>query len=646
MSVEREDEGGRLERGLARFEKSAARADRRRRLGFALRAAGRIAPFLLAGVVPLLAWEKLRPSPRAEVALIVGAGVALAILVGTALVAGLRRGAALSGALLLDEFHATGGRIANALAFAHLPKAERTPLMQLAIDDALGVVQRLDVRRAVPLPLPRESWLVLLLSGGLVLLALLEVRTLRPVPPRPTPPPALMSADDVALFRSVGEELSRTKSDPVQQAAVARYNRLVEDIAQHRLDRHEVFRRLAEIERDLGEHLEADREALEEGLEGIARELGKSPLSRKAAEALADKRLEDAEKALRELSEKLKSKQAPPTAAELERLRSALKKASEQSHERSAAIEGRRRELAEERESLLKKKGETPSAAAKTQQKLAENERQLEHLDRQSNRAKRSAEQLSELDRELAKAAAELEQAMKERQKGGGDAPEQLERGADDVQRMAQKKLDDAQKRELIQRLKEMREVLRQEGQGGEQRKERQQRFAQRAHGQRPGQGQGQGQGQGEQGSGQPGKGQVDVRLGRGNGPGGMPIPGGQSQSQAANGKGRGEGSGSEGSGQPGPGFGNSHDEALTGDRTHLDAKTHDVSAAGIDSGEGTASAEVIYGAAERGFVGKGYKDVFTEYQSVAEQVLEKDDIPPGYRFYVRRYFQLIRPRE
>jgi len=70
------------------------------------------------------------------------------------------------------------------------------------------------------------------------------------------------------------------------------------------------------------------------------------------------------------------------------------------------------------------------------------------------------------------------------------------------------------------------------------------------------------------------------------------------------------------------------------------------VSAAGIDSGEGTASAEVIYGAAERGFVGKGYKDIFTEYQSVAEQVLDKDEIPPGYRFYVRRYFQLIRPRE
>jgi len=54
----------------------------------------------------------------------------------------------------------------------------------------------------------------------------------------------------------------------------------------------------------------------------------------------------------------------------------------------------------------------------------------------------------------------------------------------------------------------------------------------------------------------------------------------------------------------------------------------------------------LIYGAAERGFVGRGYKKVFTDYQTVAEESLAKDEIPPGYRFYVRRYFQLIRPRD
>jgi hypothetical protein len=30
----------------------------------------------------------------------------------------------------------------------------------------------------------------------------------------------------------------------------------------------------------------------------------------------------------------------------------------------------------------------------------------------------------------------------------------------------------------------------------------------------------------------------------------------------------------------------------------------------------------------------------------VAEEALNKDESPGGYRFYVRRYFQLIRPRD
>ena len=70
------------------------------------------------------------------------------------------------------------------------------------------------------------------------------------------------------------------------------------------------------------------------------------------------------------------------------------------------------------------------------------------------------------------------------------------------------------------------------------------------------------------------------------------------------------------------------------------------MTAQGVDTGQGPSRAEVIQGAAERGFVGREYKKVFTEYETVAEKAIEKEDIPPGYRFYVQRYFQLIRPRE
>ena len=100
------------------------------------------------------------------------------------------------------------------------------------------------------------------------------------------------------------------------------------------------------------------------------------------------------------------------------------------------------------------------------------------------------------------------------------------------------------------------------------------------------------------------------------------------------------------GEGEGGQQWGTGHSDNLKGEQTSLKGQTKDVSAAGADTGEGGASSEVIYGAAQRGFTGRGYKNVYTQYREVAEEVIEKDDIPPGYRFYVQRYFQLIRPRE
>ena len=39
-------------------------------------------------------------------------------------------------------------------------------------------------------------------------------------------------------------------------------------------------------------------------------------------------------------------------------------------------------------------------------------------------------------------------------------------------------------------------------------------------------------------------------------------------------------------------------------------------------------------------------KEMFTEYQAVAEQAIEGEEIPLSHRFHVKRYFQSIRPEE
>jgi hypothetical protein len=113
-------------------------------------------------------------------------------------------------------------------------------------------------------------------------------------------------------------------------------------------------------------------------------------------------------------------------------------------------------------------------------------------------------------------------------------------------------------------------------------------------------------------------------------------------------GSGQGQGqNGGQGDGPPNPhGWGTGHDEHVQGGATNTKTGTQDTQIAGQDTGQGGSRAEVIQGAAERGFASRNYQRVFREYHTEAEEALGKDEIPGGYRFYVRRYFQLIRPRE
>jgi hypothetical protein len=507
--------------------------------------------------------------------------------------------------------------------------------MQAAIEDGIAVAGQVDPRRAVPIRVPRESALVGLLLAGLFGLSMLEVRHYRQLPPPRTFEPMVMSPDDIELFRDMAKELQAKNDDPNTLVAVRRFNQLVEDIAEHRLDRHEVFQRMGDLEHELKDNLQLDRDARDDGLKGLARELEKSGLTKAAAEAMDQQNLADAEKALRELAEKLKKKEGRPSAAELDKLRQALEKASRTSEERLKSIDQRRRELEEEKKSLLKKKAQKPDAGANdVDKKLADNERRLEHLDREKNRAERSQRQMSELDKQLAQAARDL-------MRDAGQSAQDIEQGAQDINRMAKQEATEEQKQELLKKLQEMRELMRQQGKGGKEQMQRLQKFGQRARGQ-SGQGKpGDAQGEGQQG------GQKDGPLRLGSGPGSVqvdiPVP--QSGSGSSKGPaGDKPGDGSDPAG--GPQAGTGHDPNLAGDATDLKGKTQDVTAAGVDSGQGAASSQVIYGAAERGFVGRGYKKVFTDYQTVAERALTQDEIPSGYRFYVRRYFQLIRPRE
>lgn len=615
---------------LGRLSRAARAAGRRQRLNRAFARLSRWMPLpLVYAAVALGVVKWLSPSEPVLRSLLIGLFAALLVPVFAAALGFWSRRSAYAGALALDRQQQSADRITNALAFASLPATERSPFMDAAIADALTVAAQPSPRRAVPLEAPRAWWVSLLCAAVVVVVAQLPQRA-APVPSVPAVlapiEPVALGADDLALLRESAEAFRDAASSPELAAAVARFNQLVEDIAERRIDRRELFTRLADIERSLSAGDEADA-ALDAGLRDMAKELEKSPLSRPVAEALEERRLPDADKALRELAEKLEqAKKRDP--AELERLRQALDAAASQSAGRLERLEDARRSLESERRRLLQKKGAKDAASPEGMAEQERHKRRLERLERDIADAERTKQELSTLDRELAKAAQEL---MKEL----GESAKHMKAGAEDINRMAREKMSEQEKRELKRQLEELREMLRQGGPGKEEHQKRLQRFAERARGQKGGK-----QGSGDKpGEGQAGKGGERLMLGPGGRPIPVPMPGGGSQPG-------GDGPGGEQSPSSGREPGSQSDDSLKGPPTDLDGKMEDVTAAAMDTGQGVASSEVVFSAAERGFAGSRYQKIYTQYRTVAEDVLEQDTIPAGYEFYVRRYFQLIRPRD
>lgn len=600
-----------------------------------------------------------------------------------------------AGAVALDRHHELHGRLTNALEFAAIPRDQRTPLMQAAIDEACSYVatrpRRATLSAAVAAPLFAAAvvswWLFPLLlvpsAGMLALVTVFEIRTEVPPPEVPltvaTTPAVDVNKDDLEALRQEADDLRRAEQTPEMKAAIDKFNKLIEELAAKRLDRAEAFRQMEALDRELLSDSKKDREKLERELAKTASELDKAELSKPVADAMKKNDLKKAEEEMRKLSERLKDRKKPVDKAQLKKLREAMKKAAEQRKQALAAIEERRAEL---KEQLLKKKKQIeemtdPKQKEQEEKLLKKKERELEQLDRDSAAQAAANRELERLDRELADAAAQLMKELGLTPEDMQKAAEQLQKAAEDLNRLDRESMTDKEKEQLKKKLEELRELIRQEGKSSKTRKRLRESFARKANGKgkkgkKGGQAQqgeegdegedgeqgegddggegrdGEGQGEGEEGpdgpkgkNGKKGKGQgqgegegLDRELQLGLGPGGAPLPGG-SGNQPGN-----------GNGQGGKDWGTGSGGAIAGAKTDPDMETHHVEQSGMDTGQGSSPSQTIRSAAERGFRGAEYEEWFGKYKTVAEEDMKQEDIPDGYRFYVQRYFQLIRPRE
>jgi hypothetical protein len=445
--------------------------------------------------------------------------------------------------------------------------------------------------------------------------------------------PIEVSPDDIDDVKDFLTQLASRSSSDDTRAAIDELNRLLTDIAGQRLDRTEVFRRIEALEMKLAATAPIHREQLERDLSAMGETLSKAELSRPLGSALRTDDLANARDALHELAKKVREPSAPVDKAKLDELRDAVKKASELASSDRSALERQRRQLAEEIDKLKQRASDGGSDEERS--RLEKDQQELERLDRDLEQ-KRADPELDRLDRELEQAAEDLTKDL-------GMSSQDLDQGAEDLNRMNEQQMSQQEKEELRQRLTELRELLRQQGAGGKGQLSRLKRFGRVARGQRPGEGGGSGGGDPQPS----GDGSQESSGGsQGDKAGETWVLGPNGEKVLMLTEGRGGSSAGMGQGAPEHGWGEGHDPHVQGAATSSKMGTQDTQAQGAETGQGGSRSQVILGASARGFSSRSYQKVFTEYHQVAEESLARDEIPGGYRFYVKRYFQLIRPRE
>ena len=560
---------------------------------------------------------KLGKVPHDDMWLYATAGLA-GVLVG-ALAGALRSVPVSHAAKRIDASHALHDRIGTAVEFSG--EAQPSPFMEAQIRDAMSHVPSVMPKRAAPFHLPRDTRALVMLAVCLLFVAAVRFPSEASTAALVAKPRETMSVDpeDLEPYKALAKELKRDaeeEQDPELQKLADELNKLFEQIQKKELTRKELFAKLAELEKKYFDGMEGNFKEMLKQLKKMGNELQKEKLTKDAARALKEAKLKKAQQELAKLAEKLDKLRKH----EKRRLAKTLQKAAQQSKmdKKDRTLKRQQQKLKEQMRRLKKKLAKRPKDQ-QTRRRLKRKKRQLQRLNRQRQQLAKQRRQLQRLNRQLNKAAAGLRQKLSpEARKALQKAAQQMGKFANQVNKLKLRNRAQGQ-------LADLKEMLRRLGKGNKGRKGKLQKFHVRA---KKGLGKGKGQCKG--------KGKGKGFLLDPNGKGGTLIMPGTSQA-------KGQGPDSP-DGAPGDGIGNSSNPNTKGDPTKLKSKRQDKMVHG-KHGKGPNRSEVILGAAEKGFSSRSYRRVYGAYSPVIEDVLKREDVPLGYKYYVKLYFKLIRPR-
>jgi hypothetical protein len=585
------------------------------------------------------------------------AGVlAVAIVVAGALERALRRIPLDRAALAIDVSHALHDRLRSALAFS--AETAPTPFMLAAIADAAEVAQTVDPRRAAPWHRPEPLAAAAVVATVAVIVGLLQfpshahIAALPPLPPRLSVDRALLEPERQAAAELAA--IAAQSGDEDTKRLAEQLNQLLQQIDAEELTRKQAFDKLAQLENKYLQASDGQLDELKQKLRKAGTELAKSKKLAETGRALQEDDPAKAQKELQKLAAEAEARSKDPRPdskfeqQQREEMARALEEAARQ-QEKTAEEKKQQQEeqrLRDEERRLEKELAEKPDDP-ELQRKLQRNQRELQRLEREKQAKAEQQRQLQRLQRELERAAEQLRQKL---------SPEALQQLSEQMRQMQNEMTKLGNQGRAQMQIAEIKEVLRragksspgQNGPGGKDGKSGQGQSQQAANGK--GQ-KGKGKGKGDKSEerlrefDQRAGGKSDTLiLGENGGKSDtqllLPMPMGPGQQKPGP---SGKEPGQELPG--GDGIGKEHDANLMGDATALGGKRHDTRVEGAQ-GAGPSRSQTILGSAEKGFASTGYKRVYGDYTAVVEEVMSKERVPPGYRFFIKRYFQLIKPRE
>ncbi len=564
----------------------------------------------------------------------------------------------------VDQTHSLHDRLSTALFLGQ--KQNLDEFEEAQILDAARYLEQVDIKLAAPTPRPVDG--VMLGVLAVVFVAIWVIKP--PSHEKPLPPAfeikhdAVLDAATLALERERLEAIKKaleTSEAPEDKELVEEIDNLLDKVENQEISDKDFLQELDRIEKKFFDKQgEAEVEKLADALKKAAEELEKKakkdlekePEAQKLVDALKNKDLDKAAEAMKDIADKLEKKDLD--AKDLERLAKLMEMFADSIDLDDPALQKfleENQKLIDQLSELFKKDGLTEQEKqrlnkAKQQQKDLQKKRD----DQKRSKYRRSLQQLKRKTKDLAKNAkdaAEQKKKGKTKKAERGEEEQkfrnQAGRHSKDMKRQleeqAKKQKQSEAKKMARKQLEEMREAMqrsrrdsgeKKDGEQGEEKAGQIKEYLDRAKGKKPEDGQ-QKDGKADDAgkAGENGDRKKSARAGEGEAKKG-------SQGEAKQLDGKEPSSDIAGKGQG--------DRTLK-DETKLDAKRKDEQLKGKE-GKGASRSEIIKSASEEGFANTQYKDVYVDYESVVEEVMDKESVPAGYRFYVKRYFQLIKPQE